>query len=258
MLHGWQRALGGIALVILQWITMPAQATAVAVASSANFTVVAPTQRLADMAVGQADAFREELAREWLGGDLPPSFRPAAIHISIDPGRSFARTLLDDDGGQHAVWLAGSKEAVLGHLLKHEITHVVLAARFGDQMPVWANEGIASRYDNARRHEIRRQQLAGFVAIDSWPPLERLLDGPVRQPWTYAAAESLTEYLVKQGGRERFLEFVACGTETGWNLALRECYGIRSVSALEVQWRAAVARNAAFSPRAVLRVAAKR
>ncbi|MGI9455249.1 MAG: hypothetical protein ACR2NU_01740 [Aeoliella sp.] len=240
MLQGLQRRVGVIALIVLLCGTMPNEATATAVASSANFTVLAPTQRLADMVVGHADAFRSQIAKEWLGGDLPPALHPAAISIEIDATRSFARTLIDANDGRHLVWLVGSEQAVTEYLLQHEVAHVVLAARYGDSMPAWANEGIASRYDNPRRHQIRQQQLAGFVSIDSWPHLDRLLDEPIRQPWDYAAAVSLTNYLDELGGREKFLDFVRCGSERGWPIALRTHYGLDSVADLEYEWHRSV------------------
>ncbi len=246
MLQGLQRATEGIALLVFLCGTMSDKATATAVASSANFTVLAPTQRLADKVVGHADAFRREIAEEWLGDELPVATRPAAIHIEIDDTRSFARTVIDATQGRHLVWLVGSEEGVTQSLLQHEVAHVVMAARFGDAMPIWANEGIASRYDNSRRHAIRQQQLAGFVAIDSWPHVDRLLKEPVRQKWTYAAAVSITDFLVDQGGKKKFLDFVASSTEVasstgnGWATALRKHYAIASVAELESQWHRSV------------------
>lgn len=248
-LQGLQRRLGGLVLILLWLGAMSVQSMAAAVASSEHFVVLAPTQRLADKAVGHADAFRAEIAREWLGKEfppLPPAAPPVVISIAIDPDRSFARTLVDGKEGRHLMWLVGSERAVTEHLLRHEVAHTVLAARFGDTMPIWANEGIASRYDNPRRHELRNQQLQGFVEIDSWPPLTRLLDNSIRQPWEYAAAVSLTDYLISRGGREQFLTFVADGEERGWPQSLQSHYGYNSVSTLETDWRDAVRQE--FAP----------
>ena len=242
MLHGSQRAVGIIALVFF-W-SGAASAPAASIASSTHFTVLAPNQRLADTVVQRAETLHLRIGAAWLGRTLPATRTtlPRAtttIYLEIDEERSFARTLVDAPEGGHLVWLVGSQEAITGHLLEHELAHVVLASRFGDSMPIWANEGIASRYDNQRRKTIRQQKLAGFVAMDSWPHLDRLLVGEIRQQWQYAAAVSLTDYLVERGGRTKFIQFVADSTDN-IDTALAAHYGIRSLSQLQHQWQQAV------------------
>ncbi|WP_425398767.1 hypothetical protein [Aeoliella sp.] len=172
------------------------------------------------------------------------------IYLEIDDDRSSARTLIGTPEGGHMMWLYGSEEEITGSLLDHELAHVVLASRFGDAMPIWANEGIASRYDNERRKTIRQQKLAGFVAIESWPHLDRLLESEIRQQWQYAAAESLTDFLIERGGRQKFVEFVA-DSRGSVERALAAHYGIRSVSQLEHQWRAAVRKQVSRQQRPV-------
>lgn len=140
------------------------------------------------------------------------------------------------------VWLVGSEEAVTQHLLAHEVAHLVMAGQFGDSMPIWANEAVASHYDNQRRHELREQKLRGFVELDSWPRLERLFAEPVRQQWQYAAAVSVADYLIDRGGREKFMQFVA---EAAYDAdsALQTHYDIASVAELQQRWQAAVREN---------------
>lgn len=236
-LQGSQQLAGLIATVLI-WSTLQL-ADAASVASSPNFTVMAPNARLADKVVDHAEQFRSRFAAAWLGGNLPATRTPTAIYVEIDPEKSFARALVGDVDGGHMVWLVGSEQAVTEHLLEHELAHVLLASRFGDTMPTWANEGIASQYDNPRRHDLRRQKLSGFVEIDSWPHLDRLMTGEIRQPWQYAAAVSLTEYLVARGGTERFLAFVD-DSRSDLDAALANHYGTASLSELEQQWRAFV------------------
>jgi hypothetical protein len=250
-LQGSQRLACQIATVLI-WSHIQL-ADAASVASSPNFTVMAPSARLADMVVSHAEQFRTRFAAAWLGGSLPATRTPAAIYVEIDSKKSFARALVGDSGGGHMVWLVGSEEAVTQHLLEHELAHVLLASRFGDSMPIWANEGIASQYDNLRRHDLRQQKLNGFVEIDSWPHLDRLMTGEIRQPWQYAAAVSLTEYLVARGGTEKFLTFV---DESRHDLekALVTHYGLRSLSELEREWHAHVSgQSNRRSPVAVAR-----
>ncbi len=243
MLHGSQQAAGRIAHVIFWSLAASSIASGATVRSSANFTVLAPNDRLADMVVVRAETFRSRIGAAWLGEPLPAARTPAAIFIEIDPSRSFARSLLDSGGDRHLVWLVGTEEAVTKYLLAHEVAHVVLASRFGDRMPVWATEGIASRYDNVRRHARREQVLRGFVEIDSWPHLDQLFEKPIRQPWQYAAAVSVTEYLVQQGGRQKFIEFISDSQTLGCDLALDRHYGIRSTAQLQEDWQRAVSTS---------------
>lgn len=253
MLHGSQRVAGLIALAFF-W-SSAASTPAADIASSAHFTVLAPNQRLADMVVQRAESLQLRFSAAWLGRTLPATRTTIAtatttIYVEIDDERSMASTLVHSSKGAHLMWLVGSEAAVTGHALEHELAHVVLASHFGDSMPIWANEGIASRYDNDRRKAIRQQKLAGFVALDSWPHLDRLLVSEIRQQWQYAAAESLTEYLVARGGQAKFIEFVADSIENV-DTALATHYGIRSVEQLEHQWRQAVRQQIAQQQRRV-------
>jgi len=232
---------------------MPNKSMAVAMASSEQFIVYASTQRLADKAVGHAEAFAQQIADEWLGGKLYTPQHPTTITIEIDADRSFARTLIGSNEG-HLMWLVGSEQAVTEHLLQHEVAHAVMAAEFGGRMPTWANEGIASRYDNARRHAIREAKLAEFVVIDSWPHLDHLFTKPVQRKWQYAASVSLTDYLVQLGGRRRFIEFAEQANNSGYANSLKTIYGIASVEQLSREWRSFV-REKSPSPAGAITVA---
>ncbi len=251
-LHGSQRAAGLFATVIVGCIASTSIASGATVRSSENFTVLAPSARLADMVVVRAEAFRSRIGAAWLGGVLPATRTPTAIFVHIDPAKSFARTLVDPDGEHHMVWLVGSEQAVTKYLLAHEVAHVVFAGRFGDGMPVWANEGIASRYDNERRQQIRARKLSGFVDIDSWPQLDRLFEQPIRQHWQYAAAVSVTEYLVQLKGRQEFIEFVTDSQSWGCDRALTVHYGIESVTQLQGDWQQAVRASVRQTSRPML------
>ncbi len=56
---------------------------------------------------------------------------------------------------------------------------------------------------------------------------------------TYAEGYSVVQFLVDQGGRKKFLEFVASGMKSNsrnWDEACRSIYGYQSVDALEDTW----------------------
>ncbi|WP_197529199.1 gluzincin family metallopeptidase [Aeoliella mucimassa] len=191
---------------------------------------------MADKVVERAEEYCSRIRAEWLGGHLPATRTPTSIYVEIDPKRSFARTVIDPLGKRHMVWLVGSEEAVTDYLLHHELVHVVLGAEFGESLPVWGNEGIASRYDNQRRHDLRQTQLAQFVATDSWPDLKTLFESPVRQRWQYASAVSVSDYLIAQGGAEKFVRFLN-DSSTDPAHSLNEYYAIQSFSELQTSWQ---------------------
>lgn len=210
------------------------------IATTDNFTVHAPTPQLAAEVAERAEASRRQVAMEWYGTELPVASKRTSIFVRLEPARSFARTLLDKRGEGHCMWIYASELELTGRLLQHEVAHTVMAERFGASMPPWANEGVASRYDNASRHQIRQQKLVEFATLDSWPRLDDLLDAPVRSQWAYATSVSLTEHLIDRGGKPQFLKFVEQARASGWDQALQSCYGIDSVADLESEWKASV------------------
>jgi hypothetical protein len=152
------------------------------------------------------------------------------------------------------IWVTSSERAVLSNLLKHEIAHVVLATRFADQLPPWAEEGIASRYDDEKRIGIRRRILDWFVKTGNWPDLNQLLNDHLlssSDQASYAAAASLTEYLLSRGDHTTFFAFAIEGKRDGWDDALRQRYRIRDVAALQAAWRAWLAPRVTSATRAV-------
>ena len=46
----------------------------------------------------------------------------------------------------------------------------------------------------------------------------------------------MSEFLVRRGGRAKFLEFVAQGQDDGWDKAAQNQYGYESVEGLESAW----------------------
>ena len=257
MLQGMQRFWGLMAFVIVWSVTDSTPAKAASVASSQQFSVLAPNIQLADKVVERAEALSTRIRAAWLGGHLPATRTPTTIYVEIDPKRSFARTVIDPQSQRHLVWLVGTEQSVTEHLLEHELVHVALGSQFGDSLPAWGNEGVASRYDNDNRRKLRAQQLAKFAETDSWPELRTLFAGPIRQPWQYAAAVSVTDYLIQQGDKARFVQFLA-DSQTDADRALRDHYGIASVEQLQREWQHSVSHPQPPVEVATLQDSAKR
>jgi len=135
--------------------------------------------------------------------------------------------------------------------LAHELTHVVLADRFGGrQPPHWADEGIALLSDSAEKQALHRRdcQLAlrsgRALRLAEIVRLERFTSGEEAAAF-YGQSLSLVDFLVRQAGPARFLAFVETGMDNGYDRALRQCYDIDGLGALECQWHEAATHYSA-------------
>ena len=209
-----------------------------------NFTVLAPNQSLADAVAKQAEAYRKQVALEWLGKELPDRDGRSLVTVHVAPQKDEGATWPIDSAERtlHQVWLTTSVDRATGSTLHHEVVHTVLDSHFFPQSPpAWASEGIASQADDAGRKETQRQIVAHWSQTGRWPGLRSLLeyrriehDNLSR----YAAASSLTEFLVERGGKTRVVEFAASGPNRGWDRAVADCYGLGDVAALQSAWQA--------------------
>jgi hypothetical protein len=133
----------------------------------------------------------------------------------------------------------------LREALPHELTHVVLADTFPEQLcPLWADEGLAVLADIASKRAGFRQDLA--EALDrgetfAMAELLRLDNYPAahRQQVFYGQSLSLVEFLLRRKDAETFCTFVRRATSHGYDAALAEAYGISDVGELERLWRKA-------------------
>lgn len=209
--------------------------------SSDNFVVYAPDQELADEVLKNAEQLRTNLARAWLGKELPAGVGACMIHVKLSSEDSASTWPIDHPKRRyHLVTIRASREKSLGTTLAHELTHVVFATEFGKKLPDWANEGAASLQDDNQRRANCRAQLAQFARTADWPNLIAIIrreDRYAGDHTFYTVGTSLTEFLLDRRDPESFLKFAIEGKETGWETAARSHYGFRSLGELETQWR---------------------
>lgn len=230
-------------------------ATAAGFARNVNFMVFSPDepsqeqgQFVAEYVLERADELRSEIAKEWFGSEIPAGIGRTSINVNFNPGEESALTWAKDrqDRTLHAVFLRTTPDRVqqaVEEMLPHEIVHVVLATRFPhpSRLPVWIEEGIASRYDDAQRMALRRETVAWWTQTDNWPELASLFDAKnlhANDASGYAAAASLVEFLLSRGDKKTLLAFAADGSALGWDAALKTHYQIQSASRLQNQWQA--------------------
>jgi hypothetical protein len=139
--------------------------------------------------------------------------------------------------------LLGGHTKFLSTALPHELTHVLLKERYPSiDLPRWADEGMAILADSETKqrrhlndlHDAMVQgttfDLALLVGIEEYPPYHR---------WGvfYGQSLSVTEFLIRQHSPEQFVNFIELVAHNGYDAALRDCYGIDNLGALDRQWR---------------------
>ena len=126
-------------------------------------------------------------------------------------------------------------------VLPHEITHVILADHFTEQqIPRWADEGLAVLAEPADEQERRAADLIEPLAANRLFPLDALMsmDYPDNQYWSlyYAQSVSVTRFLVEQGTPAQMIQFLQGSQRNGYEAELRKIYQIDGFRDLQRRW----------------------
>jgi hypothetical protein len=248
--------------------TFASYASAAGVARNENFSVYVPetlipgqAQRFAELLLERAQKYRAEIAKEWLGEELPAGAGRTTIYVEISSVEDVGLTWAKDTAERrsHTIWLKTSPRLAIGETLKHEVGHAVFATRYPspNRLPSWVEEGIASSYDDVIRKDGRQQLLRSWVRTGRAARLDEVLEtSDLRSfdEYSYAAATSLVGFLVARGERETVLRFAEDGQRSGWSAALAAHYGIQSVDELQTQWEAWLAGSFAAPATANMRL----
>ncbi len=216
--------------------------------STANFVVTTGDAEFARQCAQTAEKFRTELAREWLGHDLPRWFRPCQVSVKVGQIGAGGATTFTFAAGQVFGWnmkVQGTPERILDSVIPHEVSHTIFASFFRRPLPRWADEGAASlvEHESERHrqtlllHQVfntpQRIPLTSLISMKEYPSdMQAVLT-------LYAEGYSLSDYLVQSGGetgKERFLRFLQDAHEHDWNHAIRTWYGLPDVTSLERRW----------------------
>jgi hypothetical protein len=145
--------------------------------------------------------------------------------------------------------LHGDIDDLAEAVLPHEVTHAVLAGRFGDHaVPRWVDEGLAilaEPRERVRRHLSYLEQRRGDLGLYELGTMMRLADYPTpsSRGIFYAQSVSVVAFLSAHKGPQTFTRFVNKGLRSGYERALKEEYGW-TLEELEQRWR-----QHSFSPR---------
>jgi hypothetical protein len=216
---------------------------------SQHFIVSAPTPELAQEICVTAEKYRRDLAIEWLGRELPPWQSPCPIRADVAPnlGAGGATSFVFHGGmpGQWTMQIQGSRERVLDSVLPHEITHTIFATHFGRPLPRWADEGACTTVEHPSEKAKQEKFLIQFMTPDArgntrsipFTQMFKMKDYPPDILPLYSQGYSLARFLIQQGGKTRFVEYVGEGMRTNnWIAVTHRFYGFTNLSELQLTW----------------------
>ena len=226
-----------------------------------NFIVTSSSDALSQQIGDAAERYRRELALEWLGHELPPwqDLCPITVHAGNRLGAG-GQTSFMFNAGQPFGWsmaIQGSRERILDSVLPHEVCHTVFATHFGRPLPRWADEGACTTVEDESEKQKQQHMLIEFLTNDrgiAFNQMFAMKQYPADILPLYSQGYSLARYLIAQGGKRKFIEYVGDGmTSNNWPGATHAHYGFQDLSELQLTWLEWVRQGSpAIAPRGTL------
>jgi hypothetical protein len=211
-----------------------------------HFIVTATTPQLAQEVGLAAEQLRRDLAIEWLGHELPPWTDICPITVHVAPGKPAGGEtsfVFPVGGGEPTKWrmiVEGTRERVLDSVLPHEITHTIFATHFRQPLPRWADEGACTTVEHDVEKQKQERLLIQFLTSNrgiAFNQMFAMREYPRDILPLYSQGYALARYLIAQGGKRKFVDYVGEGLKTNnWTHATRKHYGFESLSDLQVTW----------------------
>ncbi len=209
-----------------------------------NFIVNAPTAEIAAHVGQAAEKYRRDLAIEWLGQEMPNWSQPCPVTLEIGNhlGAGGATSFIFDHGEVFG-WqmnIQGPLERILDSVLPHEVTHTVFATHFRQPLPRWADEGACTTVEHASEKQKHQKMLIAFLRTGRGIPFSQMFamkEYPRDILPLYAQGHSLASFLLSQGGKQKYLKFVADGLAgEQWIEVTRQHYGFKDLADLQNKW----------------------
>lgn len=219
-----------------------------AVYQTRNFTVTAPTPDEAKRVGEAAEEYRRDLAQFWLGEPLPPWGKPCKVRVKTGSLGAGGETRFQFVGKEVLNWnmyVQGSLERILDSVLPHEINHTIFACHYRRPLPRWADEGAATLFEH-RSEQLKQLGLLNqviksdreFIDMNRLLRMKEYPSSMRAMLIMYAEGYALADFLVQQGGRQRYLKFLTDGDKMGWSQAIRTNYHHGGgVESLEKNWK---------------------
>ncbi|GAA4428914.1 hypothetical protein [Bremerella cremea] len=223
------------------WTVLLTVASAASVRGT-NFLVTAQDPQLARQVLESAEIYRRDLAIEWLGRELPPWSQPCPITVKVGGGAG-GQTSFAFHQNVPFNWtmeIFGPRDRILDSVLPHEILHTIFATHFGCPLPRWADEGACTTVEHMSEKDKNTQLLYRFLKTDrgiAFNQMFAMKEYPADILPLYAQGYSLARFLIAQGGKQKFVQYVGEGMQTNnWTNSTNKYYGHPSLSSLQIAW----------------------
>ncbi|MBC8870603.1 MAG: hypothetical protein H8E44_14365 [Planctomycetes bacterium] len=209
-----------------------------------NFIVTAHTSHLAREIGDSAETYRQDLALEWLGRELPPWRNPCPVTAQVGShlGAGGATTFTFEHG-HPLFWtmnIQGSRERLLDSVLPHEVTHTIFATHFLRPLPRWADEGACTTVEHQSEKAKQHKLLYSFLTTGrgiAFSDMFAMKEYPTDILPLYSQGYSLARYLIAQGGKRKFIQYVGDGMNSrNWTASTKKHYGHSSLLDLQTTW----------------------
>ncbi len=217
-------------------------------AHSQNFIVFASSPQWAQQVAEMAELNRHDLAIYWLGKELPPWSERVPVHVEagehLGAGGETRFSLLGGDRiGQWMMSVSGSQERILDSVLPHEITHTIFATHFaplGKYVPRWADEGACTTVEHVSEKKKHQDHLRLFLQSRrglAFNQMFALKEYPPDIMPLYAQGHSAVQFLLDQGGSQKFVKFLEAGMRSdAWHESLKQFYHYDSIGQFQTLW----------------------
>lgn len=212
-----------------------------------NFTVTASTPQIAKQVGEAAETYRRDLAIFWLGKPLPNWSRPCKLKVKTGALGAGGETKFQFMGNEVLNWnmyVQGSLERILDSVLPHEVNHTIFACHFRKPLPRWADEGAATlfehRSEQAKQLGLLNQVIRNdreLISLDRLLTMKEYPSGYRPMLILYAEGYALADFLVQQGGQQKYLKFLHDGERIGWTQAIKANYAHGGVESLQKNWK---------------------
>lgn len=241
---------------------LPGRSQSWSVIETDNFLIYHRDPALAEEVAQLAEEAREYAHRKWFGSEPLSPWQPRCELYLYPTAHEYSRStgvgpqspghskVLNDNGRilGRKVELRTDDPNMRHAILPHEITHVVLAGRFGPHtVPRWADEGMAVLTEPRDKQEAHLNNLANsnqsggryscaqVMTMQEYPPGNRMRD-------FYAHSVGICRFLVERHGAAKLTAYLRQSlTTNNYETALQEVYGIQSFAILESEFESFVA-----------------
>jgi len=132
------------------------------------------------------------------------------------------------------VWTYHASPAILDNVLAHEFAHVIARRAFG-RLPLWLDEGLATRQESAAGAYWLAMRDGGSLSVKELLSFGGAADKASNNLF-YASAYGFVDMLIQDGGMKKIRRLIEALGELPPDAAFRKVYGTQSLQELEDRW----------------------